>query len=217
MKELCEALGSLDVWVRLHYVYPYPHVDEIIPMMAAGLILPYLDVPFQHGSPRVLKAMKRPAATENTLERIAAWRSICPDLAIRSTFIVGFPGETEQDFEQLLDFLRQARLDRVGCFPYSPVEGARANELDGALPEEVKQERWHAFMQLQADISRQRLQQKIGSLQDVLVDAIDADGAVARSTADAPEIDGIVHIRDGQSYDLHARLANTEDGPGRPG
>jgi ribosomal protein S12 methylthiotransferase len=225
MKELCEALGSLGVWVRLHYVYPYPHVDEIIPMMADGRILPYLDVPFQHGNPRVLKRMKRPAAAENTLERVRRWREICPELAIRSTFIVGFPGETDREFEDLLDFLREARLDRVGCFAYSPVDGARANDLEGAVPEAVKEERWNRFMKLQADISRERLQQKTGTLQTVLVDEITPDGAIARSTADAPEIDGIVHIRDGQElqpgkfvevqveaaddYDLTARLANS--------
>jgi ribosomal protein S12 methylthiotransferase len=188
--ELCEALGSLGVWVRLHYVYPYPHVDEILPLMADGLILPYLDVPFQHGSPRVLKRMRRPAAAEDNLERIAAWRRICPDLTIRSTFIVGFPGETEEDFDTLLDFLEQAQLDRVGCFTYSPVEGARANELDGAVPEDVKEERWHRFMQTQAVISRNRLASKIGTVQDAIVDSVDPEGASARSTADAPEIAG---------------------------
>ena len=198
MKELCEALGSLGIWVRLHYVYPYKHVDEIIPMMADGRILPYLDVPFQHGSPRVLKLMKRPAAAENTLERIRRWREICPELAIRSTFIVGFPGETDDDFESLLEFLREAQLDRVGCFTYSPVEGARANELDGAVPEDLKEERWNAFMQTQAEISTARLRNKIGSIQEVLVDEVDEDGAIARSKADAPEIDGVVHIPDGQ-------------------
>jgi len=214
LQELCAALGSLGVWVRLHYVYPYPHVDAIIPLMADGLILPYLDVPFQHGSPTVLQRMKRPAAAENTLEQIRRWRDICPDLAIRSTFIVGF--------QQLIEFLRQAQLDRVGCFTYSPVAGARANELDGALPEEVKEARWHHFMQIQAEISRQRLRAKIGSRQQVLVDEVDSEGAVARSMADAPEIDGIVRIRDGQGlapghlttvivedaddYDLFARL-----------
>jgi len=223
MKELCGALGSLGAWVRLHYVYPYPHVDEIIPMMSDGLILPYLDVPFQHGSPRVLQRMKRPAAAENTLERIVRWREICPELTIRSTFIVGFPGETEEDFELLLEFLQEAQLDRVGCFTYSPVAGARANELDGAVPEEVKQERWHRFMQLQAEISRQRLRDKVGSTQQVLVDEVDGHGAIARSKGDAPEIDGIVRIRDGQGlragslvdvvvessddYDLTARLS----------
>jgi ribosomal protein S12 methylthiotransferase len=198
MKELCEALGSLGIWVRLHYVYPYKHVDEIIPMMADGRILPYLDVPFQHGSPRVLKQMKRPAAAENTLERIRRWREICPELAIRSTFIVGFPGETDDDFELLLAFLREAQLDRVGCFTYSPVDGARANEFEGAVPENIKEERWNAFMQTQAEISTARLRSKIGSIQEVLVDEVDEDGAVARSKADAPEIDGVVHIPDGQ-------------------
>jgi ribosomal protein S12 methylthiotransferase len=173
-------------------------VDEIIPMMADGRILPYLDVPFQHGSPRVLKQMKRPAAAENTLERIHRWREICPELAIRSTFIVGFPGETESDFEILLDFLREARLDRVGCFTYSAVDGARANALDGAVPEAVKKQRWEAFMETQAEISRQRLQRKIGSLQEVLIDEVDEQGAIGRSFSDAPEIDGVVHIPDGQ-------------------
>ena len=224
LKELCEALGELGVWVRLHYVYPYPHVDEIIPMMADGKILPYLDVPFQHGSPGVLKRMKRPAAAENTLERIQRWREICPELAIRSTFIVGFPGETDSDFEVLLDFLQQARLDRVGCFTYSPVEGARANELDGAVPDEIKEERWHRFMQTQAVISRERLQARVGTHIEVLVDQVDMEGAVARSQADAPEIDGLVQVRDGHrlepgnlvrvfvegsdDYDLTARLAD---------
>jgi ribosomal protein S12 methylthiotransferase len=198
MKELCDALGSLGVWVRLHYVYPYPHVDEIIPMMAEGRILPYLDIPFQHASRRVLKQMKRPAATENTLERIHRWRAICPELAIRSTFIVGFPGETDEDFELLLQFLREARLDRVGCFPYSPVEGAAANSLPGAVPEELKVERWNLFMQTQAEISRNGLQQKVGTVQEVLVDEVQEDQAIGRSKADAPEIDGIVQIRDGQ-------------------
>jgi ribosomal protein S12 methylthiotransferase len=198
MLELCQSLGELGVWVRLHYVYPYPHVDDVIPLMAAGRLLPYLDVPFQHGSPQVLRRMKRPAAAENTLERIRRWREICPELAIRSTFIVGFPGETEEDFELLLAFLDEAQLDRVGCFTYSPVQGARANELDGAVAEAVKEERWHRFMQAQAAISRRRLQAKVGSRQQVLVDHVDADGAVARSMADAPEIDGIVRILDGQ-------------------
>jgi len=197
MKELCAALGSLGVWIRLHYVYPYPHVDEIIPMMADGKILPYLDIPFQHGSPRVLKQMKRPAAAENTLERIHRWREICPELAIRSTFIVGFPGETEEDFGLLLQFLEEARLDRVGCFSYSPVEGAAANSLPGALTDEVKEERWNLFMQTQAAISRSRLQEKVGSVQEVLVDTLDGDLAIGRSKADAPEIDGIVQIRNG--------------------
>jgi ribosomal protein S12 methylthiotransferase len=224
MKELCAALGSLGVWIRLHYVYPYPHVDEIIPMMADGKILPYLDIPFQHGSPRVLKQMKRPAAAENTLERIHRWREICPELAIRSTFIVGFPGETEEDFELLLQFLEEARLDRVGCFTYSPVEGAAANSLPGALADEVKEERWNLFMQTQAAISRSRLQEKVGSVQEVLVDTLDGDLAIGRSKADAPEIDGVVQIRNGahlaagdlvnvtvesaDDYDLSGRIAD---------
>ena len=198
MKELCEALGSLGIWVRLHYVYPYKHVDEIIPLMADGRILPYLDVPFQHGSPRILKQMKRPAAAENTLERIRRWREICPDLAIRSTFIVGFPGETDEDFQLLLDFLQAAQLDRVGCFTYSAVDGARANEFAGAVPEDIKEERWNAFMQTQAEISTARLRNKIGSIQQVLVDEVSENGALARSKSDAPEIDGVVHIPDGQ-------------------
>jgi len=199
LTELCEALGSLGAWIRLHYVYPYPHVDEIIPMMADGRILPYLDIPFQHGSPEVLRRMRRPAAAENTLERIRRWRETCPELAIRSTFIVGFPGETERDFELLLEFLEQARLDRVGCFRYSAVDGARANDLDGAVPEAVKEERWHRFMQAQARISAQRMQARVGTIQRVLVDEV-ADGvAIARSTADAPEIDGIVRVIDGRA------------------
>jgi len=224
MKELCDALGNLGVWVRLHYVYPYPHVDDIIPMMTDGRILPYLDIPFQHASPRVLKQMKRPAAAENTLQRIHRWRAICPELTIRSTFIVGFPGETDEDFEVLLQFLREARLDRVGCFTYSPVEGAKANSLPGAVPEEVKEERWNLFMQTQAEISRERLQQKIGTIQEVLVDGIETGAAIGRSKADAPEIDGIVQILDGQGlapgdlvqvkvesadeYDLIGRIAD---------
>jgi len=198
LKELCEALGSLGIWVRLHYVYPYKHVDEIIPLMADGRILPYLDIPFQHGSPRVLKAMKRPAAAENNLERIRRWREICPELAIRSTFIVGFPGETDAEFEQLLQFLQEAQLDRVGCFTYSPVDGARANDIPGAIAESVKEERWNAFMETQAAISRTRLADKIGTIQEVLIDEVDAQGAVARTRFDAPEIDGVVYIPDGQ-------------------
>jgi ribosomal protein S12 methylthiotransferase len=223
MQELCNALGELGVWVRLHYVYPYPHVDEIIPLMAEGRILPYLDVPFQHGSPRILKAMKRPAAAVDTLERVRRWREICPDLVLRSTFIVGFPGETDADFEILLDFLEEAQLDRVGCFTYSAVEGARANALEGAVPEEVKEERWHRFMQKQADISRRRLAARVGHTLEVLVDEVQGDEAVARSMGDAPEIDGLVRVREaGQlspgefvdvivessdDYDLSARLA----------
>jgi len=199
MTELCRALGSLGVWVRLHYVYPYPHVDELIPLMADGLVLPYLDIPLQHGSPRILKLMKRPAAAENALERIRKWREICPDITLRSTFIVGFPGETDQDFEQLLDFITEAQLDRVGCFQYSPVRGARANDLPDHVPAEVMAEREQVFMEVQADISRKRLQAKIGRTIEVLVDASDEHGAIARSAADAPEIDGQVYIADGQN------------------
>ena len=196
MTELCTALGSLGVWVRLHYVYPYPHVDEIIPLMADGRILPYLDIPFQHASPRILKAMKRPAASANTLQRIHEWRAICPELTLRSTFIVGFPGESEEDFEQLLDFLDQARLDRVGCFPYSAVEGARANQLPNPVDEDTKQERLQRFMEKQAVISAEKLATRIGSEQRVLVDAVSESGVVARSAADAPEIDGLVYIEE---------------------
>ncbi len=194
MQELCQALGSLGVWIRLHYVYPYPHVDGVIPLMAEGKILPYLDVPFQHGSPRVLKAMRRPAAAENNLERINSWREVCPDLTIRSTFIVGFPGETDEEFEELLSFLTAARLDRVGCFQYSPVEGARANDIKGAIPDAVKQQRWDAFMATQASISKQLMQAKTGTHQDVLIDHVTENSAIGRSHADAPEIDGIVEI-----------------------
>jgi ribosomal protein S12 methylthiotransferase len=197
MTELARALGELDVWVRLHYVYPYPHVDEVIPLMADGLVLPYLDVPFQHASPRILKAMKRPGDIDNTLARIRNWRSICPDLTIRSTFIVGFPGETEDDFRQLLDFLEEAQLDRVGCFAYSAVEGAAANALPGAVPEALKEERLQRFMAVQSRISAAKLQQKIGQTMLVLVDAADEENAVARSAADAPEIDGVVYLENG--------------------
>ncbi|MEE9320265.1 MAG: 30S ribosomal protein S12 methylthiotransferase RimO [Granulosicoccus sp.] len=193
-KELCEALSELGIWVRLHYVYPYPHVDEVIPLMAEGKLLPYLDIPFQHASSRILKLMKRPAATENNLERIRAWRSICPELTIRSTFIVGFPGETEAEFEELLAFLESADLDRVGCFQYSPVEGAVANDLPDPIPETVQQERFERFMATQEKISAKRLAAKVGTTQVVLIDNIDGDTAIARSTADAPEIDGVVHI-----------------------
>jgi len=198
MTELCQALGSLGAWVRLHYVYPYPHVDELIPLMADGLVLPYLDIPLQHGSPRILKLMKRPAAAENALKRIRKWREICSDITLRSTFIVGFPGETDDDFRQLLDFIEEAQLDRVGCFQYSPVAGARANDLPDHVPPEVMDEREQAFMELQADISYRRFQAKIGSTQEVLVDAVGDEGAIARSHADAPEIDGQVYISDGQ-------------------
>ncbi len=193
---LARELGQFGVWIRLHYVYPYPHVDEVIPLMAEGKILPYLDVPFQHASPRVLKAMRRPAKHEKTLERIAAWRRICPDLALRSTFIVGFPGETEADFTLLLEWLEEARLDRVGCFKYEAVSGAKANELPNHVAEEVKEERWHRFMRAQQEISAALLRQKVGRVADVLVDELDPDGrqAVARGPWDAPEIDGNVFL-----------------------
>ena len=194
LKELCEALGDLGIWVRLHYVYPYPHVDHIIPLMAEGKILPYLDIPFQHASQRILKSMKRPAASENNLTRIKAWRKICPELTIRSTFIVGFPGETEEDFAELLQFLDDAQLDRVGCFAYSPVEGATANALENPVPEEIKQERLQRFMEKQSLISAQRLQEKIGTRQVVLIDTVEGERAIARSSSSAPEIDGVVHV-----------------------
>jgi ribosomal protein S12 methylthiotransferase len=194
MQELCEALGEFGIWVRLHYVYPYPHVDKIIPLMAEGKILPYLDVPFQHGSPAVLKRMQRPAAAEKSLERIIKWREICPEITLRSTFIVGFPGETEDDFDVLLDFIREAQLDRVGCFQYSPVKGARANDLPNPVTDELKQERWERFMALQQEISAAKLQTKIGKTIEILIDEVDADGAIGRSSADAPEIDGRVFL-----------------------
>lgn len=197
MTELVKALSGLGVWVRLHYVYPYPHVDEVIPLMADGKLLPYLDVPFQHASPRILKLMKRPANAEGTLKRIRDWRAICPDITIRSTFVVGFPGETEREFEELLEFLEEAQLDRVGCFAYSPVEGAVANALPDPVPEAEKQERQARFMAVQEKISAARLKRKIGQTMTVLVDAVDKDGAIARSAADAPEIDGRVIIRKG--------------------
>lgn len=195
MLELCEALSSMGVWVRLHYVYPYPNVDDVIPLMAAGKLLPYLDIPFQHASPKVLKSMKRPAFEDKTLARIKKWREICPELTIRSTFIVGFPGETEDDFQYLLAWLTEAQLDRVGCFQYSPVEGAPANDLGlEVVPDDVKQDRWERFMAHQQAISSARLQAKIGLEMDVLIDEVDGEGAVARSWADAPEIDGSVFI-----------------------
>jgi ribosomal protein S12 methylthiotransferase len=194
MTEMCEALSELGIWVRLHYVYPYPHVDELIPLMAEGKILPYLDIPFQHASPKILKAMKRPAFEDKTLARIKKWREICPELTIRSTFIVGFPGETEEDFQYLLDWLTEAQLDRVGCFKYSDVEGAAANKLPDAVPEEVKEERWERFMAHQQVISSARLQQKIGKTIQVLIDEVDEEGPIGRSMADAPEIDGNVYI-----------------------
>jgi ribosomal protein S12 methylthiotransferase len=194
--DLAAALGELGVWIRMHYVYPYPHVDQVMDLMAAGRLLPYLDIPFQHASARILKLMKRPAAAENTLKRIEAWRRVVPDITIRSTFIVGFPGETEDDFEELLDWMKEAQLDRVGCFEYSPVEGAAANALSHAVPAEVKAERYARFMELSKDISTQKLAQKVGRKMRVLVDRIDTDVAIARSTSDAPEIDGTVKILD---------------------
>jgi len=224
MTDLARALGELGVWVRLHYVYPYPHVDEVIPLMAEGRLLPYLDIPFQHASPRILKAMKRPANAENVLKRLAQWREICPELTLRSTFIVGFPGESEDDFEQLLSFLDEAQLDRVGCFMYSAVEGAAANALASHVPEAIKQARLERFMEKQAAISASKLKQKIGRTLTVLVDHVDEHGtASARSMADAPEIDGLVivenaatlkvgefarvTIHDSDDHDLYARLA----------
>jgi ribosomal protein S12 methylthiotransferase len=201
--------------VRLHYVYPYPHVDNIIPLMAEGRILPYLDIPFQHASPRILKLMKRPGNAEGVLERIHAWREICPDLTLRSTFIVGFPGETEAEFEELLDFLDEAELDRVGCFKYSPVEGAPANALPDPVPEEVKEERWQRLMELQAEISAERLQQRIGREIDVIIDRVEGDSAIARSSADAPEIDGVVPQRRSQRH--HLRGAGHADQRRPPG
>ena len=194
MTELCSALSELGIWVRLHYVYPYPNVDEVIPLMAEGKILPYLDIPFQHASPRILKAMKRPAFEDRTMARIHRWREQCPDITLRSTFIVGFPGETESEFQYLLDWMSEAQLDRVGCFQYSPVEGAPANALEGAVPDEVKQERYDRFMAHQQEISTERLARKVGKELDVLIDEVDEDGAVGRSGADAPEIDGSVFV-----------------------
>jgi ribosomal protein S12 methylthiotransferase len=195
MADLAQALAGLGVWVRLHYVYPYPHVDDVVPLMAQGKLLPYLDVPFQHASPRLLKLMKRPANAEDNLQRILRWREICPDLTVRSTFIVGFPGETEAEFEQLLEFLEQAQLDRVGCFAYSPVDGAQANTLPDPVPEAVKEERRARFMQTQEKISAARLKAKVGRTMTVLVDRLDRDTAIARSSSDAPEIDGLVYVR----------------------
>jgi ribosomal protein S12 methylthiotransferase len=228
MHELVRELGQLaqahDAWVRLHYVYPYPHVDDVIPLMAEGGVLPYLDVPFQHASPRILKLMKRPASGEKNIERIRAWREACPDITIRSTFIAGFPGETEAEFEELLDFLREAQLDRVGCFAYSPVEGAAANALPGMLPEEVREERRARFMQVQQEISAARLARKVGTTQRVLIDQVGPTVAIGRTAADAPEIDGVVYVRKGrrkvgvgdfvdvaiasaEEHDLHGKLA----------
>lgn len=197
--DLSRALGELGVWTRMHYVYPYPHVDEVIPLMAEGKILPYLDIPFQHASPAVLKAMRRPAHQEKTAERIANWRTVCPDLAVRSTFIVGFPGETEEDFSFLLDWLREAKLNRVGCFKYEAVSGAKANELQGAVPEEVKEERWHRFMAAQREVSEEILATRVGTTIDVIIDEIDEEGATGRSKWDAPEIDGSVFLNGEQN------------------
>lgn len=220
--DLAKALGELGVWVRMHYVYPYPHVDDIIPLMAEGKILPYLDVPFQHANSRILKLMKRPANSQNNLERIQAWRKICPELTIRSTFIVGFPGETEAEFQELLNFLKAAQLDRVGCFKYSAVDGAKANELPDAIPEEIKQNRWERFMQVQNKISTQRLKTKVGKTIPAIVDSIEENIVIARGYADAPEIDGkifiknAIHLKSGEivnvrvesstAYDLQASL-----------
>jgi ribosomal protein S12 methylthiotransferase len=201
MQDLAVALGELGVWVRLHYVYPYPHVDKVIPLMAEGKILPYLDIPFQHASPKILKLMKRPGNQEKVLERIKAWRAICPDLTIRSTFVVGFPGEMEEDFQLLLDWLEEAELDRVGCFKYSPVEGAKANELPDHVPEAIQQQRWDRFMAAQQVISTRRLQRKVGKTLEVLIDEVDEEGAIGRSAADAPEIDGNVFINDMESIE----------------
>jgi ribosomal protein S12 methylthiotransferase len=215
MTELCSSLGKLGVWVRLHYVYPYPHVDEVVPLMAEGEILPYLDVPFQHAAPRILRLMRRPASAERVLERVRKWREICPELTIRSTFITGFPGETEEDFSLLLDFLEEAQLDRVGCFAYSPVEGAAANALSDPVPHEVREERRARLMALQERISREKLERKIGQTLEVLID----EPGVARSRGDAPEIDGVVRFEGGKSgefgkvridradaHDLYGRL-----------
>ena len=198
LESLASALSELGIWVRLHYVYPYPHVDRLIPLMAEKKILPYLDIPLQHGSPSVLQRMKRPAAAEKTLERIASWRATCPDITLRSTFIVGFPGETEAEFETLLDFLDEAQLDRVGCFKYSPVEGAAANDLADPVDDDVKEERWQRLMEHQQQISAKRLQQKVGKAIDILIDQVDADGAVGRSHSDAPEIDGLVYVNNAE-------------------
>jgi len=192
--DLARALGELGVWVRLHYVYPYPHVDDVIPLMAERKVLPYLDIPFQHASPEVLKRMRRPAAQEKTLERIARWRDQCPDLTLRSTFIVGFPGETDADFEMLLEWLDEASLDRVGCFKYEPVRGAAANDMAAPVPDDVKDQRWHRFMQVQQKISTRRLKRKVGSRQKVIIDNVGPSVAKGRSMADAPEIDGAVYI-----------------------
>jgi len=197
MTELSKALGELGAWVRLHYVYPYPHVDDVIPLMTEGHILPYLDIPFQHASPTVLKSMRRPANTEKVLDRVQKWRAQIPDMTIRSTFIVGYPGETEEDFQYLLDWMKEAQLDRVGCFKFEPVEGAPANTLDNAVSEEVKEERWHRFMEVAQEISADRLSRKVGTIQEVLIDEVDEEGAIGRTKGDAPEIDGLIYVDDG--------------------
>ena len=213
--DLTRALGDLGVWIRLHYVYPYPHVDEVLPLMAEGRVLPYLDIPFQHASPRVLKAMRRPAHQDKTLERLARWRREVPELGIRSTFIVGFPGETDRDFETLLDFIREARLARVGCFKYEPVAGATANDLEGAVPEAVKEERWHRFMAAQKEISAEVTRARVGTTIEVLVDEVDEDGAIGRSAWDAPEIDGNVFLNGATALKpgtlLKARIFEADD------
>jgi ribosomal protein S12 methylthiotransferase len=213
--DLCEALGSLGAWVRLHYVYPYPHVDDVLPLMADGKILPYLDIPFQHASPRVLKAMRRPAHQEKTLERLRRWREVCPDLAIRSTFIVGFPGETEEDFQMLLDWLKEAKLARVGCFKYEPVEGAAANAIGAAVPDEVKAERWHRFMAAQQAVSAEVTTARVGKTIDVIIDEVDDEGAIGRSKWDAPEIDGSVFLNGATGVQpgdiVRARVTNADE------
>ncbi|HID83479.1 MAG TPA: radical SAM protein, partial [Thiotrichales bacterium] len=221
IQQLAEALGEFGIWIRLHYIYPYPHVDKLIPLMAEGKILPYLDIPMQHASSRILKAMRRPAHAEKMLERIQSWREICPELTIRSTFIVGFPGETEAEFSELLDFIREARLDRVGCFEYSPVEGARANKIADHIPVEIQHARFEQFMSVQAEISQEILNKKIGQQETVLVDAVENGNSIARSQSDAPEIDGQVviankelpvgefvevEIIDADHYDLYAAI-----------
>lgn len=194
MQQLCEKLGEMDMWIRLHYVYPYPHVDDLIPLMAEGKILPYLDIPFQHANKRILRLMKRPGSADRTIERIKKWREVCPELIIRSTFIVGFPGETEAEFEELLTFLEEAQLDRVGCFKYSPVDGAKANDLPDPIDEDIKDSRLQRFMEVQSQISKQRLQDRIGKEYNIVIDSVDAEGAVGRTFGDAPEIDGVVHL-----------------------
>ena len=200
-EDLAKNLGELDMWIRMHYVYPYPHVDKVIPLMAEGKILPYLDIPFQHSSPEILRAMKRPASSENVLKRIKLWREICPDITLRSTFIAGFPGETDDDFNHLLDFLVEADLDRVGCFAYSPVEGATANQIAQQVPEDVKEERLARFITLQAEISANKLSKKVGQTIQVMVDEVDNEGVIARSKADAPEIDGLVFVDSQKQYE----------------